>query len=156
MPATQTHRPFRVKTPLGDDALLLESFTGTERVSTPFRFLLKVLSYDPNIDMKGLLNKPAVLAIGLSDGTERYIHGNINRMKLLELAWMVMPPTNWKMVPWLWFLNLFSDCRIFQNMTCPGHRAEGLSRIAVFRISNCRLRELTRNGNTAFNTGRRT
>ncbi len=108
-----------MKTPLGDDALLLESFTGTERVSTPFRFLLKVLSYDPNIDMKGLLNKPAVLAIGLSDNTERYIHGNINRMKLLEFGTDGYAAYELEMVPWLWFLNLFSDCRIFQNMSVP-------------------------------------
>ena len=48
-----------MKTPLGDDALLLESFEGKERVSTPFCFVLKVLSYDPNIDMEGLLLAPS-------------------------------------------------------------------------------------------------
>ena len=63
MPATQIERPFRFKTPLGDDALLLESFDGYERVSTPFRYLLHVLSPDPNIDMEGLLTKPLVLTV---------------------------------------------------------------------------------------------
>ena len=32
----QTGRPFRLSTPLGDDALLLERFTGAEHVSRPF------------------------------------------------------------------------------------------------------------------------
>ena len=67
--------------------------------------------------MKCLLNKPAVLAIGLSDNTERYIHGNINRMKLLEFGADGYAAYELEVVPWLWFLNLFSDCRIFQNMT---------------------------------------
>ncbi|HXB72169.1 MAG TPA: type VI secretion system tip protein TssI/VgrG [Candidatus Acidoferrales bacterium] len=119
MAATQIHRPFRVKTPLGDDALLLESFEGKERVSTPFRFVLKVLAYDPNIDMKGLLHKPAVLTIGLTDSGERHVHGNINRMKLLEFGEDGYAAYEMEIVPWLWFLNLFSDCRIFQNMNVP-------------------------------------
>ena len=55
LPATQIERPFRIKTTLGEDALLLNSFTGDERVSTPFRFILELLSANPNIDMKGLL-----------------------------------------------------------------------------------------------------
>ena len=65
---------------------MLESFEGQERVSTPFRFLLKVLSYDPNIDMKGLLQQAGCLDHGLTEGGERHIHGNINRMKLLEFG----------------------------------------------------------------------
>ena len=67
MPATQIERPFKLKSTLGDDALLLESFTGYERVSTPFRYLLRVLSPDPNIDMKALLTKPLVLSCDLPE-----------------------------------------------------------------------------------------
>jgi len=40
---TQIDRPFRVKTSLGDDALLLDSFVGVERVSDPFHFVLRLL-----------------------------------------------------------------------------------------------------------------
>ena len=120
MPATQIRRPFRVKTPLGDDALLLESFEGYERVSAPFHYLLKVLSTDPNIDMSGLLQKPAVLSMGLvADGTERHIHGNINRCRLLELSDDGYAAYELEVVPWLWFLTLFADCRIFQNKSVP-------------------------------------
>ncbi len=80
MPATQIERPFRIKTTLGDDALLLSSFTGYERVSTPFRFVLQLLSDDPNVDMQSLLTKPAVLSIKLDEDTERHIHGLFNRI----------------------------------------------------------------------------
>ena len=85
LPTTQIDRPFRLKTPLGDDALLLESFQGYERISTPFRFLLQVLSTDAEYRPE----RPAAQAGGddrrcLSDDAERHIHGHINRCKLSE------------------------------------------------------------------------
>jgi type VI secretion system secreted protein VgrG len=116
---TQADRPFRLKSTLGDDALLLESFEGDERVSTPFRFVLRVLAEDPNVDMKGLLMKPLVLTIVLADKSERHIHGNISRMKLLEYGEDGLAAYEIEMVPWLWFLTLFTDCRIFQNKSVP-------------------------------------
>ena len=119
MTATQIDRPFRIKTPLGDDALLLDSFHGYERVSTPFRFIVTLLSPDPNLDMQALLTKPAVLSINLSDDLERHIHGHIIRIKLLEEGKDGMSAYEAEVVPWLWFLNYFSDCRIFQNKTAP-------------------------------------
>ena len=120
MPATQILRPFRVKVQsLDDDALLLESFVGNERVSAPYHFILRVLSTDTGIDMKGLLTKPAVLTIKLSDETERHIHGDIRRMRLLEYGIDGYAAYEIEIVPWIWFLNLFSNCRIFQKKSVP-------------------------------------
>ncbi|HLY16855.1 MAG TPA: type VI secretion system tip protein VgrG [Bryobacteraceae bacterium] len=116
---TQINRPFRVKTPLGDDALLVDSFVGSERVSDPFRFVLRLLSPDPNVDMQSLLTQPAVLSLKLDEDTERHIHGNISRMKLLEYGADGMAAYEAEVVPWFWFLNLFSNCLIFQNMSVP-------------------------------------
>jgi type VI secretion system secreted protein VgrG len=116
---TQIDRPFRVKTSLGDDALLLDSFVGVERVSDPFRFVLRLLSPNPNVDMQSLLTKPAVLTFQLAGDAERHIHGNICRMKLLEVGADAMAAYEAEVVPWFWFLTLFSDCRIFQNMAVP-------------------------------------
>jgi type VI secretion system secreted protein VgrG len=117
---TQINRPFRVKVQtLGDDALLLDSFVGVERVSDPFRFVLRLLSANPNVDMQSMLTKPAVLTLSLPGDKERHIHGNICRMKLLEEGSDGMAAYEAEVVPWFWFLTLFSDCRIFQNMTVP-------------------------------------
>ena len=116
---TQIDRPFRVKTSLGDDALLLDSFVGVERVSDPFRFVLRLLSSDANVDMQSLLTKPAVLSLKLEGDAERHIHGNICRMRLLEFGSDGLAAYEAEVVPWFWFLNLFSDCRIFQNMSVP-------------------------------------
>ncbi|MFN7993069.1 MAG: type VI secretion system tip protein VgrG [Bryobacteraceae bacterium] len=117
--ATQIDRPFRVKTQLGDDALLLDNFVGAERVSEPFRFLLRVLSPDAGIDMQSQLTKPVVLSIRLDDETDRHIHGHISRMVLLEYGTDGMAAYEVEVVPWLWFLTVFSDCRIFQNKSVP-------------------------------------
>jgi type VI secretion system secreted protein VgrG len=116
---TQINRPFRVKTSLGDDALLLDSFSGVERVSEPFRFVLRLLSPDPNVDMQSLLTQPVVLSLQLDDDSERHIHGNISRMKLLHYGSDGMAAYEAEVVPWFWFLSLFSDCRIFQNQSVP-------------------------------------
>jgi type VI secretion system secreted protein VgrG len=116
---TQINRPFRVKTSLGDDALLLDSFSGVERVSEPFRFVLRLLSPDPNVDMQCLLTQPVVLSLQLDDDSERHIHGNISRMKLLHYGSDGMAAYEAEVVPWFWFLSLFSDCRIFQNQSVP-------------------------------------
>ncbi len=119
MSPSQIDRPYRVKTPLGDDALLLDSFQGVEAVSDPFRFLLRVLSPDPNVDMQGLLTKPVVLTFPLEEDKERHIHGNICRVKLLGAGEDGMAAYELEVVPWFWFLNLFTDCHIFQNKSVP-------------------------------------
>ncbi len=100
---------------MGDDALLLESFTGEERVSTPFRFILELLSENSSVDMQALLTKPATLFIKLEDGSERSIHGILNRLKLVETGADGKGRYQAEMVPWFWLLNLYSNCRIFQN-----------------------------------------
>jgi type VI secretion system secreted protein VgrG len=119
VPATQILRPFRIKTSLGDDALLLESFRAYERVSAPFRYVVKLLATDANIDMKALLSKPVVLSMELPDENARHVHGHISRFKLLEYGDDGYAAFEAEVVPWLWFLTLYTDCRIFQNKTAP-------------------------------------
>ncbi len=118
MARTQIDRPFRLKSTLGDDALLLESFEGVERMSTPFRYVLRALAESPDIDMKALLTKPLVLTLVLH-GAERHVHGNISRMKLAGIGDDGLALYEIELVPWLWFLNLFTNCRIFQNKAVP-------------------------------------
>jgi type VI secretion system secreted protein VgrG len=105
-------RPFTV-TIQDAGSLLLDRFEGSESISNPFRFILRVLAGDTSVDIQSLLTKPVVLSI-LLDSNSRQIHGNINRMKLLEFSHDGKAAYEIEMVPWFWFLNLFSDCRIFQ------------------------------------------
>jgi type VI secretion system secreted protein VgrG len=113
---TQADRPFRVKTPLGNDVLLLDSFQGEEGVSQPFRYTLQMLSENLSLDLQGLLTKPLVLTFKLPKEQERHIHGNINRIAQLENTEDGLAAYEAEVVPWLWFLSLFTDCCIFQNL----------------------------------------
>jgi type VI secretion system secreted protein VgrG len=113
---TQAGRPFTVTTPLGGDVLLLERFTGEEAVSAPFHFTLDMVSTTNNVSADSLVRKPISINIELADGGSRVIHGRVNRFVQLGSADGL---TSYRadVVPWLWFLSLSSDCRIFQKLS---------------------------------------
>jgi type VI secretion system secreted protein VgrG len=58
MAYTQTKRPMRVYTPLGDDVLLLENIAGSERISRPFEYTLDMLSENDSVSLTALIRKP--------------------------------------------------------------------------------------------------
>jgi type VI secretion system secreted protein VgrG len=113
---TQAGRPFTVTTPLGADKLLLERFAGEEAVSGPFHFTLDMMSKTNNISADSLVRQPISINIELSDGGSRVIHGRVSRFVQLGSADGL---TSYRadMVPWIWFLSLSSDCRIFQKLS---------------------------------------
>ena len=75
----QTERQIAISTPLGDDALLLRSFTGYEAISQLFRFDLDLLSEKPSISFDSIVGKPVTLNAVLADGSERYWSGYVSR-----------------------------------------------------------------------------
>ena len=115
---TQANRPMRIDTALGEDKLLLEGFSGEESVSAPFSFALELLSTESSIDPQRLLRKPASITIELPDKSERVIHGMVNRfIQLGQLEGSELTSYRAELVPWLWFLSLSADCKIFQEMS---------------------------------------
>ena len=114
---SQEDRPFRVSVPsLGEDVLLLEGFSGQEHVSEPFGFNLQMVSEDDSIDPTKVLREPFVLWVRLPDNSDRQIHGICARFtqhgKDEDLT-----SYEAEIVPWLWFLSLNQDCKIFQEKT---------------------------------------
>ncbi|MCJ7628278.1 MAG: type VI secretion system tip protein VgrG, partial [Longimicrobiales bacterium] len=114
---SQKDRFFRVDVPsIGEDVLLLEGFSGEEHVSEPFEFTLQLLSEETGIDPLKVLREPIVLTVRLPDGSDRQIHGICNRFaqhgRDEELTTYEA-----EIVPWLWFLSLNKDCKIFQKKT---------------------------------------
>ena len=116
MPYTQDERPLRVSTPLGEDVFLLERFSGEEHISGLYRFNLEMLSEKAYIDPDTVLRKPVSVMVVSPGGEERYFHGIVNRF---ATAGRRAGLTSYRaeIVPWLWFLSLSADCRIFQNLT---------------------------------------
>jgi type VI secretion system secreted protein VgrG len=113
----QTKRFLRIDTPLGDSALLLTEFEGSEVMSSPFVF--KVTFYTKIADERilGLLGKPATLHIGNGPDDPRVFNGLFR--KLSGPAVLARGYKTWRaeIVPQAAFMAYTSDCRIFQNKT---------------------------------------
>ncbi len=116
---SQDKRPIRVQTALGKDELLLSAFTGTEGMSQPFAYTLDLVSANAAVDPSSVLRTPATIHVELpNDGGTRFINGVVNRFSQLG---QVEDLTVYRaeIVPWLWFLSLSRDCRIYQNLSVP-------------------------------------
>ncbi len=111
---TQDTRPLRVSTALGKDVLLLARFNGQEGVSKPFHYELDMFSTKNNIAAKDLLRTAATVTLSQKSGGDRFISGLVRRF--VQLGTMGdLTAYRAEVVPWLWFLSLTRDCRIFQN-----------------------------------------
>ena len=115
---TQAGKPMRFSTPLPDDTLMIERLEGEEAVSEPYTIHLDLLSTDAGVDAAALLRKPVSVAIELESGKPRYFHGVVRRFVQLGRA-SGLVSYRAEVVPWLWFLSLTSNCRIFQQKTVP-------------------------------------
>jgi len=117
--ATQTHRFIAVGTPLGEDVLLLRSFTFTEKLGRPFVMLLDLISDTSDINFDDIVGQNVTVRMQKpTDDEPRYFNGYVSRFTQTGLS---ARTTQYQaeVVPWLWFLSRTSDCRIFQEMTVP-------------------------------------
>ena len=121
---SQAGRPLAVTTPLGDDVLLLESFTGVEAISTPFRFLLELLAETTTpIAFDGLLGKLVTIKLTLPDGSTRPLNGvvvELSQGPKVESAtgvWFIRYRA--EVVPQFWLLSRTFQSRTFQQLAIP-------------------------------------
>jgi type VI secretion system secreted protein VgrG len=116
---TQQGRTLGVTTAAGEDKLLIESFTMTERMSQLFTFTVDMYSEDRDIKPETIIGKPVSVRVTSHDGdVERYFHGICRRFSQGPEDTRVRS-YQLEAVPWLWMLTQTSDCRIFQDMTVP-------------------------------------
>jgi len=118
MARTQAFREVAVGTPLGEDVLLLMSFSGMEQLSRPFEYELELLSENHAVTFDDIVGQNVTVRLALSNGETRYFNGYVSRF---VQAGSVGRLTRYcaTIVPWLWFLTRMADCRIFQEMTVP-------------------------------------
>lgn len=118
MPIAQKSRPIKVKTPLGDDVLVLSAMSGTEELGRLFKYDLDLLSEDNNIKLEDILGQNLTVSLALQDGSERYFNGIVNRFcQVGQTGGLAHYQAT--LCPWFWLLTRRSDCRIFQNKTVP-------------------------------------
>jgi type VI secretion system secreted protein VgrG len=115
---TQEHRLFSFNTVVGPNELLVRSFSGWEAISSPFLFQLELLSENDAVDLDALIGTSATLRIGLADGTPRCWNGHFSRI-IQGHRGAVFTSYHAEVVPWLWFLGLRVNSRIFQNKKTP-------------------------------------
>lgn len=111
----QAQRVAILKTPLGEDTLVLVRFDGQEGLGQLFEFRIDALSTDQDIDLDGAIGRNCSVTYK-TFGVQRFFNG-----VLVEARWLGPRDSNfgYRLVlrPWFWLLSRTSDCRIFENKT---------------------------------------
>lgn len=115
----QSRRLLRLDFPNGDgpaSVMLANALVADEALSSDFSFEVEVLSDDALIPLKDVMGKMVTISLVRDDGTLRYFNGYVFAFGVdrtdggLAFYHMVLKP-------WLAFLRLKGDCRVFQNVT---------------------------------------
>src|SRR5262249_3605256 len=116
---TQPGRLLVLNTPLGQDVLLLNAFSGREELSRLFSYRLEMLSANVTITPEQILGKSVTWSVEHFDKAPRYFNGVVHRFVALDRQIRGLRVYRAEVVPWPWFLTRTADCRIFQNKTYP-------------------------------------
>jgi type VI secretion system secreted protein VgrG len=108
-----------LQTPLGEDALMLRSFEGTEQLSNPFSFFLEMRSKEPELDSTKIVGKAVTFSCRLSQDHERFFHGHVQSFTAFGTDSDRGRSYLASVVPQFSLLLYHADCRIFQEMTVP-------------------------------------
>jgi type VI secretion system secreted protein VgrG len=113
---TQDARFLSLTTPLGKDALLINSFTASEKISDLFRIEVEAL-FKGATDLKSLLGQSITVGIRLKPGgEERYLHGMVaqveigNETERFRRCYIVAYPR-------LYLTTLSAQFRVFEKKT---------------------------------------
>jgi len=118
MPMTQQNRKIKVKTPLGEDVLLLKKVSGTESISGLFHFDLNMISEQrTSLAFDKVLGQPITVEIE-ADGGTRYINGIASRFSRGARG-KDYTSYSLELVPKIWLLTRKRQSRIFQQISVP-------------------------------------
>ena len=115
---TQDNTYLTVTTPLGADVLMLTSMHGEEGMSSLFYFDLEMVSTDAGLDFSQIVGKSVTVSLSLDDSNARCINGVVTRF-VQTGGNLNFATYHAEMRPWLWWLTLRTDSRIFQEKTTP-------------------------------------
>jgi type VI secretion system secreted protein VgrG len=117
MAMKQAKRLLTLKSPLGAEVLELTSFSGCEEMSRLFRFELVMISDNKSITAEQIVGKNVTFDVKMPDESPRHFNGFVSRFYAGDEDSKGRRNYRAEVVPWLWFLTLTADCRIFQNMS---------------------------------------
>jgi type VI secretion system secreted protein VgrG len=109
-----------VVTPLGTDQLLFSHLIGHDAIGRLFEFELELLRPEElgSVNSSELMGHDMTVTIASTTGLTRHINGAVVEFKHTG---MVNRFYRYRATlrPWLWFLTLNANCRIFQEKTVP-------------------------------------
>ncbi|HTY61524.1 MAG TPA: type VI secretion system tip protein TssI/VgrG [Acidobacteriota bacterium] len=116
----EENRYLYVESKLGPNALLLESFTGSEGISQLFSFQLELLSENKRIKFEDILGKEISFGVAGTDSNDppRCVHGIVTAFAQLPDSIRL---SRYRAIvsPKLWILTRKQNCRIFQTLAVP-------------------------------------
>lgn len=108
----------KVKTPLKDNTFVLESLSTFESLSRIPTYQITLLSKESTINPDDILAQPIVISTAFEKQEKRVIYAYVTEFSCSPSdstnSWTRYQVTAY---PWLWFLGLNSDCRVFQDKT---------------------------------------
>lgn len=116
---SQENRLFTLHSPVPQAGLLLDRFEGTEAVSAPFRFTLRLVSERADLDLRDFLGRPFGLSLRTASGAGRHFHGHATDFQHTGSDGGL---SHYEAVlgPWTDFLDRRINCRLYQNKPLPG------------------------------------
>ena len=107
-------RLYALETPLGTDALLVESWVGREALSSLYEWHVTCLSPDCHLDLASLLAQQVTLFTTLADGSRSRRSGWVAEAAQLG-ADGGLARYRFTLVPWLWLATQRRTSRVFQD-----------------------------------------
>lgn len=100
------------------ESLQLSALHGEEALGELFHYSLDLYSSDTALDLAAMVGQPVTASVALNDGGWRHFSGRIAR---IVQAGGGREGASYRadLRPWLWWLTLEVDARIFQNKTVP-------------------------------------
>ncbi|MFC3146434.1 type VI secretion system Vgr family protein [Piscinibacterium candidicorallinum] len=116
-------KPFaQLRAPAGvaKSPLLFHRLEHAERLNSTQASTLQFLSLDAAVDLHGLLNQhlTSEVRLNLADDSVRHVDGIVAGARLIDQLGRYSR-YEVELRPWLWFLSLTTDSRIFQDQTIP-------------------------------------
>jgi len=109
---SQSGRLGELKTPFGDNVLVLKSLSGAEGLGELFGFYIEALSEDANLDFDKALGQACTIRLDTFQEKERFFCGI-----LTQAQWVAADEyyNNYRLVlrPWPWLLGHNAGCRIY-------------------------------------------
>ena len=115
----QQSRLLTLSTPLGDNVLLLNRFTGQEAMSRLFSYQLEALTEEEDIKPQDIVGKNITWGIQEVDKEPRFFNGHVSRFMAGGQRVHGRRLYRMEVVPYLWFLTRTANCRIFQHKKTP-------------------------------------